>query len=206
MSEVRQGDIPWDEVFADAGWLHLSGITPALSKSAADASIEAVGRANGAGVAVSCDLNYRKKLWNYGCGPREVMEEIAGLSTIVLGNEEDYQKSLGIETEVNVDGGALDTGAYEVLTGKVLDRYPNLDAAAVTLRTSHSASHNTWQAVLRTRKGFRKSRSFEIRNIGSGTLSTGSVQGMPLRPVSSTPCAVDTAMRSRWSLQPPRAA
>ena len=59
------------------------------------------------------------------------MDEVAGSSTIVIGNEEDYQRSLGIEAEVDVDGGTLDTGAYEELTGRVLDRYPNLDSAAV---------------------------------------------------------------------------
>lgn len=165
MTEVKQGDIHWDAVFTDTVWFHLSGITPALSASAAEVSIEAVHRAKKAGVTVSCDLNFRKKLWKYGTQPRDIMDEIAGSSTIVIGNEEDYQRSLGIEAEVDVDGGTLDTGVYEELTGRVLDRYPNLDAAAVTLRTSHSASHNTWQAVLRTRKGFQRSRSFEIRNI-----------------------------------------
>lgn len=183
MMEVKPGDIPWNEIFNHTGWFHLSGITPALSSSAADVSIEAVQEAKKAGVTVSCDLNYRKKLWKYGKEPREIMEIIAGSSTIVLGNEEDYQQSLGIEAEVDVEGGTLDTAAYEELTSRVIDRHAGLEAAAVTLRTSHSASHNTWQAVLRTRRGFHVSRSFEIRNIvdrvGAGdAFSSGLIYAM----------------------------
>ena len=165
IAESSLGDIDWNKVFEGATWFHITGITPAISQSAADLSLEAVRKAKEKGVTVSCDLNFRKKLWKYGREPRDIMDEIAGSSTIVLGNEEDYQRSLGIEAEVDVDGGTLDTGAYEELTGRVLDRYPNLDASTVTLRASHSASHNAWQAVLRTRKGFYESRSFEIRNI-----------------------------------------
>ena len=165
MAEVKPGDISWKDVFGQCVWFHISGITPALSSLAADVSIEAVQEAGKAGITVSCDLNYRKKLWKYGKEPREIMEIVAKSSTMVIGNEEDYQKSLGIASNVDVEGGMLDAAAYEELTERVLEQYANLDAAAVTLRTSHSASYNTWQAVLRTHRGFYASRAYEIRNI-----------------------------------------
>jgi len=185
MSEVKPGDIPWNDIFEQTKWFRLSGITPALSASAADVSIEAVKEAKKAGVIVSCDLNYRKKLWKYGKKPREIMDIITGSSTIVLGNEEDYQQSLGIDSEADVEGGVLETAAYEKLTESVLERYAGLEAAAVTLRRSHSASHNTWQAVLRTRRGFLVSRSYEIRNIvdrvGAGdAFSSGLIYAMSI--------------------------
>ncbi len=182
MTEVKSGDIAWDEVFTDARWFHLSGITPALSESAAQVSIEAVKMARSAGVKISCDLNYRKKLWKYGKEPHEVMATVANFADMVMGNEEDYQKSLDMKSGVDVESGSLDTDDYKRLTARVLDRYPNLEAAAVTLRTSHSASHNTWQAVFRTHKQFHVSRSYEIRNIidrvGSGdAFSAGVIYG-----------------------------
>jgi 2-dehydro-3-deoxygluconokinase len=182
MAGVKSGDIAWDDVFTDACWFHLSGITPALSASAAQVSIEAVKMAKSTGVTISCDLNYRRKLWRYGTQPHEIMTTIAGYADIVMGNEEDYQQSLRVESEVDVENGSLDTDAYEKLTARVLDQYPNLEAAAVTLRTSHSASYNTWQAVLRNRRQFHLSRSYEIRNIvdrvGSGdAFSAGVIFG-----------------------------
>jgi 2-dehydro-3-deoxygluconokinase len=183
MAEVRPGDIAWGDIFKRASWFHISGITPALSSSAADASLEAVREAKKAGVTVSCDLNYRKKLWQYGKKPREIMETIATLSDVVVGNEEDYQKSLGLESGVDVERDAMKTQDFAQLTETVFRRYGDLQAAAVTLRSSHSATHNTWQAVLRTRGGFHVSRSYEIRSIvdrvGAGdAFSSGLIYGM----------------------------
>jgi 2-dehydro-3-deoxygluconokinase len=183
MAEVKPGDIPWSDIFAQASWFHLSGITPALSSSAAVASLEAAREAKRAGVTVSCDLNYRKKLWRYGKEPREIMDTLTGLSTMVMGNEEDYQKSLGIESGVDVENDVMQTEAFEEMTGAVFRRYGGLEAAAVTLRSSHSATHNTWQAVLRTRRGFYVSQSYEITcivdRVGAGdAFSSGLIYGM----------------------------
>jgi 2-dehydro-3-deoxygluconokinase len=172
LTEMGRGDVPWDRIFSNARWFHLSGITPALSASAADVCIDAVKRAKDANVTVSCDLNYRKKLWKYGKQPQEVMEEIARFADVVMGNEEDYQRSLSMKVDVDVEAGSLDPTLYAGLTEHVLDKYPTLKAAAVTLRTSYSASHNRWQAVLRTRERFYLSKSYEIQpivdRVGSG--------------------------------------
>jgi 2-dehydro-3-deoxygluconokinase len=172
LSEIGQGDIPWDEVFSNARWFHISGITPAITASTAEVSMEAVERAKVAGVTVSCDLNYRKKLWKYGKQPHEVMEKIVRYADIVVGNEEDYQRSLSMKADIDVDAGSLDPALYARMTEQVLDTYPNLRAAAVTLRTSYSASHNRWQAVLRSRDRFYMSRSYEVQpivdRVGSG--------------------------------------
>ena len=172
MSSVRQGDVPWEEVFKGASWFHISGITPALSASAAEVSLEAVNTARASGVTVSCDLNYRKKLWQYGKQPHEVMREIVQHADVVVGNEEDYQRSISMKVEVDVEGGSLDTAVYDKLTAGVFERFANLRAAAVTLRSSHSASYNSWQAVLRTKERFFVSKRYEIQpivdRVGSG--------------------------------------
>jgi 2-dehydro-3-deoxygluconokinase len=183
LSETGRGDIPWNEVFSNARWFHLSGITPALTASTAEVCMEAVDRAKTAGVTVSCDLNYRKKLWKYGKQPHEVMEKIVRYADIVVGNEEDYQRSLSLKAEIDVDAGSLDPALYARMTEQVLETYPNLRAAAVTLRTSYSASHNRWQAVLRSRDRFHTSRSYEVRpivdRVGSGdAFAAGLIYGL----------------------------
>jgi 2-dehydro-3-deoxygluconokinase len=183
VTEIGRDDVPWDKVFSNTRWFHLSGITPALSALVAEVCIHAVERAREANVTVSCDLNYRKKLWKYGKQPHEVMGEIARRADVVMGNEEDYQRSLSVKMDVDVEEGSLDPSLYAELTERVLERYPNLEAAAVTLRTSYSASHNRWQAVLRTRDRFYLSESFEIQpivdRVGSGdAFAAGLIYGL----------------------------
>ena len=162
---AKPGDIDWNKVFEGAGWFHITGITPALSQSAADLSLESVRRAREAGLTVSCDLNYRKNLWKYGKEPREVMGELVKFVDYAIANEEDCQKALGIQADVDVHSGELDREKYRGLTEKVLAAYPNLKAIAITLRESRSASHNGWSACLNDRKEFLLSRHYEITHI-----------------------------------------
>jgi len=127
IAKVAPGDFDWAKICAGARWFHITGITPALSQSAADASIEAVREAKKAGCTVSVDLNYRKKLWNYGKKAPEVMREIVKHADVIIANEEDIQKCLGIEaTGVDVSSGSLDTGAYQKLTARVKQEFPNV--------------------------------------------------------------------------------
>ena len=163
--EAQPGEFDWPDVFSGAKWLHITGITPALSKSAADLSLEAVSAAKAAGVTVSCDFNFRGKLWKWGKSAPEVMSELVKYVDVGIANEEDCQKSLGITVDVDVESGELDTAKYEALSAKVLEEYPGMSAIAITLRESYSADRNGWSACLRDAGGFRLSRRYEITDI-----------------------------------------
>jgi len=180
---AQTGEIDWDAVLEGAAWFHVTGITPALSESAAALATEAVQKARAKGVTVSCDLNYRKNLWKWGKTPPEVMREIVKSVDIAIANEEDVQKALGIQAEVDVESGKLDTRQYEALTARVLREFGNLKAIAITLRESHSASHNGWAACLNDRRQFLSSRHYEITHIvdrvgGGDSFAAGLIYGM----------------------------
>lgn len=163
--EAGPGDFDWSRIFGGAHWLHITGITPALSKSAADLSLEAVKAAKQAGVTVSCDFNFRGKLWKWGKTAPEVMRELVKYVDVGIANEEDCQKSLDITVDVDVESGELDTAKYDALSAKVLNQYPDMSAIAITLRQSHSADRNGWSACLRDADGFRLSRHYEMTDI-----------------------------------------
>ena len=165
LAEAGRGDIDWDKTFTGAAWFHITGITPAISYSAAELSREAVQRAREKGLTVSCDLNYRKNLWKYGKGAPEIMGDLMKSVDVAMANEEDCQNALGISAQADVESGKLDAAAYQVLARKVLAAYPNLTHAAITLRESKSADHNGWSAILATRKELFVSRRYEITDI-----------------------------------------
>lgn len=145
----------WESIFDGAGWLHLSGITPALSESAADATQKAAAAANSAGVKVSIDLNFRKKLWDWSPRhssrdlARKVMAQILPHIAVVIANEEDCADVLGIKAgDTDVESGSLEIDGYPVVAKKVVEQYPNVEKVAITLRESLSATHNNWGAML----------------------------------------------------------
>ena len=165
IAEANPGDINWDKVFDGVSWFHITGITPAISLSASELSLEAVKKAREKSITVSCDLNFRKNLWKYGKSAPEVMGELVKYADIVIGNEEDCQKSLGINADVDVESGKLQTEKYKELTRKVLNLYPNIKKIAITLRESCSANYNGWSAALNNREEFLISKKYEIHNI-----------------------------------------
>jgi 2-dehydro-3-deoxygluconokinase len=180
---AKPGDIDWAKALDGAGWLHITGITPAISASAADLSLESVRAAKAKGLTVSCDLNFRKNLWKWGKKAAEFMPEIVKSTDIAIANEEDVQMALGIQAEVDVHSGQLDRSQYEKLTARVLAEYPNLQAIAITLRESRSASHNGWSACLNNRKEFLLSRAYEITHIvdrvgGGDSFAGGLIYGL----------------------------
>jgi len=182
IAEAKPGNINWDRVFYGASWFHISGITPAISLSASELSLEAVKKAREKGITISCDLNFRRKLWKYGKSAPEVMSELVKYIDVVVGNEEDCQKSLGIKVDVDIESGRLQTEKYKELTIKVLNSYPNIKKIAITLRESHSANYNEWSAVLNNPKEFLISKKYEIHNIvdrvgGGDTFAAGLIYG-----------------------------
>jgi 2-dehydro-3-deoxygluconokinase len=162
---AKPGDLDWKEAFAGASWFHITGITPALSQTAADLSLESVRAARQSGLTVSCDLNYRKNLWKYGKTAKDVMPELLQFVDIGIANEEDCQAALGVQVDVDVHSGKLEPEQYKRLAETVLDQYPKLNMLAITLRESHSASHNGWSACLHDRAEFLLSRHYEITHI-----------------------------------------
>jgi len=162
---AKPGDVNWDRVFDGAGWFHITGITPALSATAADLSRQAMEQARQKGLTVSCDLNYRKNLWKYGKTAAEVMRELVRFVDVAIANEEDCQMALGIQAGVDVHSGKLDREQYRALAEKVLGGFPNLKMIAITLRESYSASHNGWSACLADGKEFLTSRHYDITHI-----------------------------------------
>src|SRR5579884_3806886 len=162
---AKPGDIDWNSVFTGATWFHTTGITPAISASAADLAMESVRTAREKGVTVSCDLNYRKNLWKYGRTAQEVMTELFRFVDIGIANEEDCQAALGVQVDVDVHSGRLERDQYRRLAERVLDACPSLKVLAITLRESKSASHNGWAACLHDRRDFLVSRQYEITHI-----------------------------------------
>ena len=111
----------WKEILKDATWFHVTGITPAISQSAADLTLAAVKAAKEMGVKGSCDLNYRKNLWKYGKEAKEVMSEITKYVDVAIANEEDFQKSLGISAKSDVESGELDREVYKKIASTALE-------------------------------------------------------------------------------------
>jgi len=184
VAEAKSGDIDWEAAFAGMDWFHVSGITPALSASAAGLTLEAVKAARAKKMTVSVDLNYRAKLWKYGRPAPDVMREVVKHADLLAGNEEDCQKALGLGAAVEANSsGRLDPKVFEDLTVRVMSEFPNLSRVAVTLRESESADGNRWSAVLRNRKGFLSGPSYDIRaivdRIGTGdAFAAGLIHGL----------------------------
>jgi 2-dehydro-3-deoxygluconokinase len=197
ISQARPGSIHWDDAFQDAGWFHVTGITPAISQGAADLALEAASKARANGLTVSCDLNYRKNLWKYGRTAPEVMRELMKLVDVAIANEEDCQMALGIQADIDVHAGTLDTSQYRSLTEKVLAEFPNLKKIAITLRESKSASYNGWSACLDDGANFMISRHYEITHIvdrvgGGDAFAGGLIYGLLNLP--SAPEALEFAV------------
>lgn len=183
MALAKPGDIDWDKAFEGVSWFHITGITPAISESAMELSLESVKEAKKRNITVSCDLNYRKNLWKYGKRAPEVMCELAKYVDVAIANEEDCQKSLGVTVDVHVESGELDRSKYEELSNKVLATYPNMKMIAITLRESHSANWNGWAACLNDGKQFYVSKKYEIQNIvdrvgGGDSFAGGLIYGL----------------------------
>src|SRR5436190_3375799 len=127
IAAAKRRDFQWDKILDGATWFHVSGVTPALSAGAAELTIDAVTAAKERGITVSCDYNFRKNLWKYGKSAPEVMREVVRHVNVGIANEEDCQKALGIDLDVDVASGALETDKYQAIAARVLEAFPNLD-------------------------------------------------------------------------------
>ena len=188
MTEAGPGTFDWETIFDGADWFHISGITSALSQATADLSLQAVQAAKQRGVTVSCDFNFRGKLWKYGKKAPEVMRELVRHIDVEIANEEDCQLSLGITvanepSERQVTPGELQLAHYEALCSKMFEAFPNLKYQAMTLRESHSASHNGWSACLSNGRKFFASTKYDLTHIvdrvgGGDSFAAGLIYGL----------------------------
>lgn len=143
----REEDFDWDKIFNGATWFHFTGITPALSDSMANITLKAVKAAKEKGITVSCDLNFRKTLWNKEKA-NKVMSELCNYVDYCIANEEDVKDVFGIEADnTDINSGKLDREGYISVAKKLTDRF-NFKGVAITLRESLSANDNNWSAML----------------------------------------------------------
>ncbi|MDR7370079.1 sugar kinase [Flavobacterium aquidurense] len=174
MATIEKGLVDWDKVLEGVTWFHWSGITPAISESAAEACLEAIKMAHKKGITISCDLNYRSKLWQYGKTPSEVMPEMLQYSNVILGDIDTAYFMLGIP-KVNPD--YKDEKSLPVLYTKLFDLIPNLKTVATTLRYSVSASHQRIGGVLFDGKTIYQAAVKEVTpvvdRVGSGDAFMG---------------------------------
>ena len=149
IATIERGMVDWDRVFEDADWFHWTGITPAISKGLCDVCLEGIVKAKDKGLTVSCDLNYRAKLWKWGKKAGEVMPKLVRHCDMAIGNEEDADKVFGIKApDTDVDAGKVEAAKYLSVAEELKRKFPNLKMIAITLRGSISATHNTWSGVL----------------------------------------------------------
>ena len=168
MAEIESGMIDWDQVFDGASWFHWTGITPAISKSAADVCLEAVKIASDRGITISTDLNYRSKLWQYGGNREAIMTELTSYCDIILGNEEDAEMQFGIKPEgldITTQGHDIKAEAFLSVCKQMMKKFPRAKKVITTLRGSLSASHNTWAGVLYDGKNMYESKQYQITDI-----------------------------------------
>ncbi|QWG10758.1 sugar kinase [Flammeovirga kamogawensis] len=154
---LAPGMINWKEVFKNATWFHWSGISPAVSEASAEVTLEAVKAAKEAGVMVSCDLNYRGKLWKYGKTPIDVMPQLMEYTDMVLGGKSDAALMLGVKFQ---EGDSFDSAPK-----RIKEQYPHLKLVATSLRESFSASHNRLTGVLFNGENEYRSVAFDMPNM-----------------------------------------
>ncbi len=171
ITTLKKKEINIKNLFSGATWFHTSGITPALGKDVADVTLMLMQKAKEKGLTVSCDLNYRKKLWSKEEANR-VMTACMPYVDVLIANEEDVSDVFGLQADnSNIAGGKLSEQGYIDLGRKVLERFPTLKYIAFTLRESFSASRNGWSGLLVSRENTTRSKRYEldiIDRVGGG--------------------------------------
>lgn len=181
ISEATASDFDWEAIFKDADWFHFTGITPALSDSAAELTLEALKAAKERGITVSVDLNYRQKLWSQEKA-KEVMTKLMEYVDVCIGNEEDSDKVFGIKAEnTDISKGEINHAGYEEVAKKIIETF-NVKLVASTLRESHSASDNGWSAILYDGEKTYLSKKYDLRIVdrvgGGDSFASGLIYGL----------------------------
>ena len=183
-SQIQLKDVDWDAALEGASWFHWSGITPALGRNAQACLKTACTAAKNAGATISCDLNFRAKLWTEK-EAQDVMRPLMEYVQVCIANEEDAQRSLGMTVaDTNVEQGQLDESGYITLARDLKTAF-DFQAVAITLRESFSASRNAWSALLHDDKACRipyRSTRYDIQivdRVGAGdSFAAGLIYGL----------------------------
>src|SRR6266403_3497831 len=150
-AQLGPGDFNWDEIFSGGvRWFHSGGIFAALSETTAELIIEGMQAAKAAGAVVSFDLNFRQKLWNISGGANRAVAVIGRIVEnvdVLVGNEEDLQKGLGIPGPEMAAKSKLDASAFIAMIDRVVEKHPQVKIVATTLREVHSTNRHSWGAV-----------------------------------------------------------
>lgn len=161
ISQIESGDIDWEETLKQTRWFHTTGITTAISDKAAAQAVESLKMAKKLGVTTSFDLNFRSTLWTSDKA-KVVMKEVMPYVDVIIGNEEDFEKMLGIKADGGTEAYAdLDPEKYKIVANKVVEMYPNIQAVGTTLRHVKTALLNDWQTVMLYKGGYYVSRKYE---------------------------------------------
>ena len=185
IAEALPEDFDFDAIMEGADWFHWSGITPAISDSAAELTRLACEAAKRHGVTVSVDLNFRKKLWTKEKA-QSVMRPLMQYVDVCIGNEEDAELCLGFKPDADVEGGRTDAEGYKGIFKAMADEF-GFKYVVSTLRESFSASHNGWKAMIYDGKEFYESRRYDILPIvdrvgGGDSFSGGLIHGLLTKP------------------------
>lgn len=175
-------DFDYDKILSGAEWLHWTGITPAISDSMADITEEFLKAAKKKNITVSCDLNYRKKLWTKEKA-NKVMSKLLKYVDVLISNEEDCKDVFGIEAEnTDINSGIISTGGYESIGSQLMKKFKNIKYVAFTLRESVSASKNGWSAILTDGNNVYKSKKYMIDIVdrvgGGDSFGAGLIYGL----------------------------
>lgn len=182
ITELKTGDIDWDGIFQGKDWFHFTGITPALADSVAEITKEACIAAKRNGLTVSCDLNFRKKLWPLAKA-QKVMTDLMAWVDVLFTNEEEASLVFGVSASgTDISTGKLNTAGYDEVARKLLDKF-NLRYAVITLRESISATINNWSGMYYDGKEFYHSKKYHIDHIvdrigGGDAFSAGFIYGL----------------------------
>ena len=179
---MKADEVDTDAILDGVTWLHWTGITPALSDNAVDYMRKILRAAKLKGITVSCDLNYRKKLWTKQKA-NEVMSELVNYVDVLISNEEDSKDVFGIEASgSNITAGVLSADGYEEIGHKLMAKFPNVKYVAFTLRESISASVNNWSGILITKDKSFKSKKYTIQIVdrvgGGDSFGAGLIYGL----------------------------
>lgn len=175
IQEAVPSDFDWDKIFAGADWFHFTGITPALGPNLVEICRQACRAAKARGIKISCDLNYRGKLWTRAVA-REAMTELCQYVDVCISNEADAKDVFGIEAEgSDVIGGKLDPEGYKSVARQLMRQF-GFEKVAITLRTSFSASDNDWAGMLCDGQNFYLSKKYHLHivdRVGGGDSFSG---------------------------------
>ncbi len=185
IAEAKPEDFDFDKIFEGADWFHWSGITPAISDASAECLRQACIAAKKHGVTVSCDLNFRKKLWTSEKAI-SIMRPLMQYVDVCIGNEEDAELCLGFKPDADVEAGVTDAAGYEGIF-KAMAKEFGFKYVVSTLRESFSATHNGWKALIYDGKEFYQSKRYDINPIidrvgGGDSFSGGLIHGLLTKP------------------------